>query len=263
MITVFIILGSIIAFACLVFVVNVIYAQCKNRNKVLKRSAADEWLVGEFERCNVMVYGKKRQGKDLIFMHVIAMRGQKHYANIPYNFQTEVITLDEINLGDNTFEDCINGTITPIDPRFDEGCDIYISDGGIHLCSDYNQKLLELYPSMPMFFALSGQVYGLNVHINSQALVRVWSKLREQADSYIRCIRTTRKGDCLYVDIEAYDKYSKAEQEKDPYKRCKICIPIHEIKYDTRYFRKVFLNQDKFSRKRSIQHAGELKHVQR
>ena len=99
---------------------------------------ADIWLVNEFSRCNVLVFGKKRQGKDLIFAHVIALRGEKHYANIPYDENTEVITLDELNVGDNTFEDFINGTVRPFSPRFDEGCDVYVSDGGIYLPCHFN-----------------------------------------------------------------------------------------------------------------------------
>lgn len=198
---------------------------------------ADIWLVNEFSRCNVLVFGKKRQGKDLIFAHVIALRGKKHYANIPYDENTEVITLDELNVGDNTFEDFINGTVRPFSPRFDEGCDVYVSDGGIYLPCHFNKELNNRYPSMPIFFALSGQLYDMNVHLNTQALGRPWDKLREQADSYIQVLRTIPRGEYLYTKIVGYDKYENALNETNLTVKFTVRIPVAELTYDTRYFR--------------------------
>lgn len=209
----------------------------KRRVTEWKLTEADLWLLHEFERCNVMVFGKKRQGKDLIFAHVIALRGEKHYANIPYDENTEVITLSDLNVGDNTFEDFINGTVRPFSPRFVEGCDVYVSDCGIYLPCHYNKELNQRYPGMPIFFALSGQLYDLNVHINSQALCRPWDKLREQADSYIQVLRSVLRGDSLYVKILGYDKYRDAENEVNPIAKFTVRVPIAELKYDTRYFR--------------------------
>ncbi|MDE6402167.1 MAG: hypothetical protein K2L54_06090, partial [Clostridiales bacterium] len=105
------IIGGVAAITAAVWLVH--------RKIVTLPDEADAWLVNEFRRCNVLVFGKKRQGKDLIFAHVIALRGEKHYANIPYDENTEVITLDELNVGDNTFEDFITGTVRPVQPRFE------------------------------------------------------------------------------------------------------------------------------------------------
>ncbi len=212
------------------------------RHKIVLVDKADAWLVQEFSRCNVMVYGKKRQGKDLIFAHVIALRGEKHYANIPYNENTEIISLDELNVGDNTFEDFINGTVRPFTPRFEEGYDVYVSDGGIYLPCHFNKELNTKYPGMPIFFALSGQLYDMRVHINSQALSRPWDKLREQADSYIQVLRTDRRDDYLYTRIVGYDNYDNALNEKNPTVRFTVRIPISELKYDTRFFREVLFD---------------------
>ena len=202
-----------------------------------KYDEADRFLLNEFGRCNVMVFGKKRQGKDLIFAHVIAMRGVKHYANIPYDENTEVIELSELNVGDNTFKDFINGTIEPFSPRFDEGLDVFVSDCGIYLPCHYNAELNAKYPSMPIFFALSGQLYDMRVHINSQALGRPWDKLREQADSYIQVLRTVPRDEYLYTTIVCYDKYTNAEHETNPIAKYTVRIPISELTYDSRYFR--------------------------
>ena len=123
----YIIIGSCVgAVVIAVTIVLIVF-----RYRRYRLDAADAWLLSEFGRCNVMVFGKKGSGKDVIFAHVIALRGEKHYSNIPYDDNTEVIDLCEINAGDNTFEDCINGEIEKFEPRFDECCDIYISDVGI------------------------------------------------------------------------------------------------------------------------------------
>lgn len=203
---------------------------------------ADEWLVNEFSRCNVMVFGKKGSGKDVIFAHVIALRGEKHYANIPYDSNTEVIELCELAAGDNTFADCINGTIRPFEPRFDEGSDIYISDAGIYFPNTADRLLNDLYPSTPVLLALSRHLYNNNIHTNCQGFDRPWKKIREQADSYIQVLRTRNCGDCLLVDIRGYDKYSHAENEVNPVVKYTVRIPIGELQYDSRYFRNVFFD---------------------
>ena len=158
---------------------------------------ADMALLSAFDFGNVLVFGRKRHGKDLIFAHVIALRGEKHYANIPYDNNTEVRALSDLNVGDNTFDDFVNCTVQSFSPTFDEGFDFFISDGGIYLPCQYDKELDKLYPSMPIFFALSGQLYDMNVHLNSQAVDRSWKKLREQADFFIQALRTDLHGDCL------------------------------------------------------------------
>lgn len=211
---------------------------------------ADRWLVNEFRRCNVMVWGKKGSGKDVIFAHVIALRGEYHYANIPYDQNTEVIELHEIAAGDNTPQDCINGTVRPFPPRFKERCDIYVSDAGIYFPNTMNKQLDDLYPSMPVFMALSRHLYELNVHTNCQAFERPYKKIREQADSYIQVLGTVCRGDCLYVRIHGYDSYSNAEKEVNPVVAYTVRVPVGELQYDSRYFRDVFLLREPTARER-------------
>ncbi|MDE6401239.1 MAG: hypothetical protein K2L54_01355, partial [Clostridiales bacterium] len=122
-------------------------------------------------------------------------------------------------------------------PRFKEGCDAYVSDGGIYLPCHYNKELNAKYPSMPIAFALSGQLYDMNVHLNTQALNRPWDKLREQADSYIQVLRTIPHGEYLYTKIVGYDNYDDALNERNPTVKFTVHIPIAELMYDTRYFR--------------------------
>lgn len=209
----------------------------------------DHWLASEFRRCNVEVFGKKGSGKDLIFAHVIYLRGEKHYANMPYNTDTEVRRVGDLTLGANKFKNVLAGNFYKMPPQFEEQCDFYISDGGIFLPCQYNKELNDAYPSMPMFFALSRQLYNMNIHVNVQAPTRIWDKLREQADSYIKVRRSRDKGEYMAVDCVCYDNYTLAVNGTLPednrtssvaeYRRFRVYKS--ELEYDTRFFKDVFL----------------------
>lgn len=172
----------------------------------------NNWLVDEFKRCNVCVFGKKGTGKDLLFAHVIYLRKDFCYSNLKYNDDMEVIELGEINLGDNTFKKLLQGNITKLKRRFEVGKDIYISDAGIYFPSQYNSLLDELYPSVPIFAALSRQIGQHNIHLNTQELIRPWNKLREQADSYINVLKTEFKGNRAYIHTITYSHYNSADK---------------------------------------------------
>lgn len=223
-----------------IVMIVVLFILFRRKHMEHKLNKADEWLLHEFRRCNVMVFGKKGTGKDLIFAHVIALRGEKHYANIPYDYNTEVIELHEIAAGDNTFIDCINGTIRPFEPRFKEGFDIYVSDMGIYTPSSEHVMLKNLYPSMPVHMALSRQLYNSNVHVNCQAFERPWIIIREQADSYIQTLGAVQYDDYLYVHIRGYDNYDNAKNEVNWVVEFTVRVPIAELTYDSRYFRNLF-----------------------
>lgn len=240
MTAIYITIGAVIGGCGLVMLVVFLI----RRQRFSRYSKADIWLVHEFRRCNVMVFGKKGSGKDVIFAHVIALRGAKHYSNIPYDDNTEVITLNEIAAGANTFEDCINGTITKFDARFDEGCDIYVSDAGIYFPNTMYDKLDKLYPSLPVYMALSRHLYNANVHTNCQALGRPWKKIREQADSYIQVLHTRARGEFLYVTVIGYEQSSVNSESLSPVCKHVVRVPLSELQYDSRYFRTVFLNRE-------------------
>ncbi len=230
-------------------------------------SVNDKWLVNEFGRCNVIVFGKKGSGKDLLFAHVIALRGQPHYSNIQYNEDTTVIALTDISVGNNTWTDCLRGDITKTPPQFEEEQDIYISDGGIYLPSQYDNELNKRYQGMPIFYALSRHLYNSNIHVNVQALGRLWLKLREQADSYIRVLHTEQRRDGLLVTGITYDNYNAANAgllpRNDPefvakngeiVKR-RWLIRYSELQYNTRYFRDIFLERQLTPLEEVLQHV--------
>lgn len=213
---------------------------------------------------SVMVSGRKRFGKDVLFQTMINCRKEPYFANINYGGQYTHIDMKELCLGKNTYNDFINGNVKQIN-KYDklEGHDVYISDGGIYLPSQADSLLHKLYPSLPITYALSGHLYANGIHVNTQRLDRVWKALREQADYFVlmrkRCLKlpffivlfTTEytKYDSALQELAPmkstlFNKYSKAEKEK--YKALHgiikdglIIVRKKSLKYDTRAFHEV------------------------
>jgi hypothetical protein len=229
-----------------------LFVSALRRRRFVPADAEDAWLINEFARCNVIVSGKIGSGKDVLFAHVIYLRAAPHYSNVSYDELTEVINLDSLSLFPNTFESCLSGDIVKVVPRFEERRDFYISDGGVYLASQEDKALVTAYPSMPMFFALIRHLYDSHVHVNVQNIGRLWKKLREQADSYIRVLSTTEYDNYLLVKAISYDNYESAERGYTPSDKARDVMAHGEIKehsfkvykwelhYDTRYFRNVF-----------------------
>lgn len=222
-------------------------------------NAVDNWLVSEFERCNVVVYGAKGTGKDLLFAHVIHLRDDFHYSNMPYNFNSVVLkSLKCLSIGSNKFCDLVNGTLTKYNDYLLKGKDIYISDAGVYFGCQNNSELDNLYPSLAIFEALSRQLGQHNVHANLQSLTRLYIKMREQADSFIKCLKATDYGDFIAVNAISYDRLESAEanilpcmdkREKQRFadKNGEIeyrtfYIDKRELMYDTHYFARLLLN---------------------
>lgn len=219
-------------------------------------------LAKLFEFNSVIVYGKKGTGKDVIFQHVINIRNAPHYSNIKYSKLSIPVRLKDISAGKNTFKNLINGTIKPFKRPFKIGYDIYISDAGIYLPSQYQGKLCETYPGMPMYYALSRHLGRHNIHCNTQNLIRVWDKLREQANCYINTIKTISIDDNLITKIIVYSDYKSAlaEMPSNPFNKIEqsekytfyrrryglikemlIKVPLSTITYNTYAFEDKFI----------------------
>ena len=121
-------------------------------------------------------------------------------------------------------------------------CDIYISDCGIYLPSQYCNQLNRDYEGLISFQALSRQIARCNLHINAQNLNRVWDKLREQSDVYIRCVK------CYYIfgfvlqKVVIYDKYESCLNRVNP---CRIRKPLFaskKVKQDVELYLDNFYN---------------------
>lgn len=225
-------------------------------------------LIKEFNRCNVIVAGKQGTGKDILFQTVIhAKKKEKAFTNIDYGYNTEHVEISQLSVAPNTYENFINGNIKKI-PRNEEmeGKDVYISDAGIHLPSQYDSKLHKQYPSFPIYYALTRQLYDQHIHMNAQTFDRIWKVIREQGDYYIVCKRTIKllgfifivryityekyesaKANILPMKNRLFNKFSKAEQDQfnatnGEIKKRYIITYKWRIKYDTRAFKKVLFD---------------------
>ena len=105
--------------------------QINFNNSYFSEQAA--WLVDTFQNSNVIVFGKKGSGKDVLFATVIHLLDGLHYANMPYNPKTLVLkSLRALGVGGNTYKDIVNGTITKYADPFIPGLPIFISDGAVY-----------------------------------------------------------------------------------------------------------------------------------
>ena len=201
-------------------------------------------LVQTFRDGNCIIFGKKGTGKDIITNKVINVRKEPCYANIPYNKEyCSEKDIEEFSVEPNTFEDILENKVKRIEKKNKENCDYYISDGGIFLPSQYSNRLIKDYPSLPIYYALSRHLTNSNIHINTQYLGRVWDKLREQSAYYVRSIKTrkflvfkynpdkekqsaldrfkiyiTKHFGFLVTEFIIYDNYASAMSELRPYK---------------------------------------------
>ena len=228
------------------------------------------YLLDNFKRCNVIVFGKKGSGKDLVFQYVIKNRKKPYYANIPYGYDYHSISLLDVSCMPNTYKTFVENNITQTNHKLVEGANIYVSDIGIFLPSYIDNKLYNYFPSMPIFYALSRHLYNTNVHCNTQSLSRCWKALREQADFYVCAKHTKKFCGFLFTRVITYDKYESAlnglmplksrfmnkfsKAESDKYscengviKSGLVINRVKKIKYDTRYFEKVVFNDERIT----------------
>lgn len=178
-----------------------------------------------FSRGSVQVCGQRGRGKDLLMANV-ACRSRSYYSNVDYGGNFHPLDFDALDTH-NTFEDLISHNITPYVYPYEEGADIFISDCGIYFPSQYDTLLDKKYPRLPQFFALSRQLALASVHTNTQALGRVWKKMREQSDCYCLCrwvYKPLVKYGLVIQKVTLYDRYSSAEQGVTPFSLPKPAI---------------------------------------
>ena len=219
-------------------------------------------LLRGFKGGNTIVFGKKGKGKDLLFQYVINKRKDFYYSNISYGGKRKIIPIKDVSIFPNTYKKFIMDDIQRIDRTFFEEKDIYISDVGNYLPSQYDSLLHKTFPSMPLLYSLSRHLYNNNIHVNTQSLERPWKALREQADFFVKCKGVIKLPFFLVIKCNTYDKYSSAKDELEPlsarilnkYSKAEVDLyhaqngEIHtghvfvrksKIKYDTRAFEKL------------------------
>lgn len=219
-------------------------------------------LIKGFVGGNTIVYGKKGKGKDLLFQYVINKRKDFYYSNISYGGKHKIIPIKDVSIYPNTYNKFILDDITRVDRTFYEEKDIYISDVGNYLPSQYDSLLHKTFPSMPLLYSLSRHLYNNNIHVNTQSLERPWKALREQADFFVKCKGIIKLPFFLIIKVNTYDKYKSALEELEPlsarilnkYSKAEVdlyhathgeiksghvFVRKSKIKYDTRAFEKI------------------------
>lgn len=188
-----------------------------------------------FKKGTTAVIGEKGSGKDLIFGNVIHYRqihNERNYiSNLDYSDGDGYIPFNykDIDLGGNDHINLLEGNVKYYKFPHPYGTDIYLSDAGAYLPSQYSGQLDKKYPSLPIFTMVSRQLArGSCFHFNTQQLGRAWNKIREHAFRYISCqntiyIKLPFKDFCI-TEIIVYDKYESADNRVKP---CRIKVPLY------------------------------------
>lgn len=182
-------------------------------------------IIKLFNQGNVSVCGLRGTGKDMLFANVAVRRGLPYVSNTDYGGQ--YIPFDPSVLDcRNTYRDFINGTLSPYVYPYADGTDFYIADGGIYFPSQYQGDLCKAYGYLSTFMALSRHLGDCNVHYNVQNLNRMWDKIREQSDIYIRCCWCKVIFGIVFQKVIIYEKYESAVNRVPP----SVCTSLYSIR---------------------------------
>lgn len=186
------------------------------------------YLVRKFKKHNCCVVGVKGSGKDLIFGNVISRRRKEDYiSNVDYTNRKRYIPLrfENLDVGCAKWTDFVDGTLPYYEFPYPEGTDVYVSDVGVYLPSQYCNEINKRYPHIATYQALSRQISKNRFHINTQSLNRCYDKIREQSDVYFLCRW------CLYIPkvkivIQLVTEYDKYQSCVDRVKPCRVRVPL-------------------------------------
>lgn len=184
-------------------------------------------IINIFKDGNVSIFGLRGRGKDLLMSNVVVRRKKPYVSNVDYGGAFIDFNYEDISVGGNTYENFIKGDLKRYVWPYPDGTDIYISDAGVYFPSQYCGDLNKRYGQMAVFQALSRHVGKCNFHFNSQALNRVWDKIREQSDHYILCRRCFYLFGLVIQFVTIYDKYESAQEKQRP---LKLPLPLFASK---------------------------------
>ena len=189
---------------------------------VLSRILSWRFVKRCFYEGNVIVTGLRGRGKDVLFSLIINSSKGKYISNVDYTGDKRYIAfnVEDISVGGNTFVNFVSGNFKPYKYPHEDGIDYFISDAGIYFPSQEFSKLNRIYPSLPVFQALSRHLGDCNFHANVQNLNRLWDKIREQADSYLLCTRCkVRFHRFVSMTLYYYDRYQSCVDRVKPMKK--------------------------------------------
>lgn len=177
-------------------------------------------LVSIFDSGNVIVSGMRGRGKDMLFCLIVNRRKRDYISNVQYSdpknkkFHCFPLDLKVWKLAGNSYQDLVSGSPAPYVYPYPDDIDYYISDSGVYFPAQFATELSKRYKSETMFQALSRHLGNANVHCNVQNPNRLWDKIREQSDLYLRMDRC-KVFKCLKLvhlvsySYELYDSFEK------------------------------------------------------
>lgn len=184
-------------------------------------------IIKLFDQGNVCVTGLRGRGKDVLMGNVIARRKLPYVCNVDYHCKKSTFNRLQLQALDplNDYTNFITGKYRKYVYPYEDKTDVYVSDAGIYFPSQYCSQLDKHFSGFSVYQAISRHLGDCNFHFNTQNLNRVWNKIREQSDIYIRCCW------CKFIfkkivvmKVIIYDKYQSAVDNVAPYKH--ISAPI-------------------------------------
>lgn len=203
-------------------------------------------IIQLFNKGNVCVTGLCGTGKDMLFSNVIARRKSPYVSNIDYGGYYLKLDFEAIDCGKNTWQDFMSGNVKPYVYPYPNNAHVFLSDAGVYTPAQYCNELNKKYPYLATFQALIRHVSygGAWFHTNCQNLNRVYDKIREMSDTYIRCTfcKVLFGGRVVLQRVTLYDKYESCLNRVKP---CRIRVPWRdkEAQMSARIYRDNFYNQ--------------------
>lgn len=227
-------------------------------------------IIKLFEEGNVSVCGLRGKGKDMLFANVVMRRKKPYISNTNYGGEHIPFEPHVLNCR-NIYRNFLTGRINRYEYPFDDGVDIYLADGGVYMPSQYQGELCKDYGHIPVYMAISRHLGDCNFHYNVQNLNRMWDKIREQSDTYIRCVGCkVLFGKIVLQKVIIYEKYESAVNRVPPFRlrrplinptrlqaweiqkqnyeishgsvKPRFLIYINRSKYNTRIFKEMLAN---------------------
>lgn len=180
-------------------------------------------IIKLFDDGNVIVTGLRGRGKDMLFANVIERRKKPYVSNMDYQCRSvdsvyNPLDHSDIDCGKNTYKNFQSGDVNYYEFPYIDGTDVYISDAGIYYPAQFCNELNRDTPYMATFQALSRHLADANFHCNVQNLNRLWDKIREQSDTYIRCCWCKVFFGFVIQKVITYDKYESCLARVEPFR---------------------------------------------
>lgn len=181
-----------------------------------------------YEKGDVTLVGEKGAGKDMLVGNVIARRKLDYVSNVDYpkkyglQYVRYPLDFDKLNVGENTYKDFISGNINAYKYPYPIGTDVYISDAGVYLPSQFCNELNRDYKHLATLMALSRHL-GFSVHTNCQNINRVYDKIREQSRTYITALK------CRVIPIFRHQIVIQKVRIYEKYDSCANNVPALKL----------------------------------